>query len=105
MFESPRREELSLSRFVPPLGFFVVGLEIYAFIAARLALGNEQFIAPMAIIFFALDHTEFFVFIVVVICGVDLYLKPTPARVVIFLVALLPVILLIVFIVKAIPLS
>lgn len=73
----------------PPFGFFVLALEIYAFIAAAAAYGNH-FIAPMALIFFALDHTEFMILIVAILCGVDLYLKPTIVRRVILAIALLP---------------
>ena len=35
----------------PPFGFFVLALELYAFIAAALAYDNH-FIAPLALIFF-----------------------------------------------------
>ena len=72
----------------PPFGFFVLALEIYAFVAAAVAYGNH-FIAPLALIFFTLDHTEFLILIVAIVCGVDLYLEPT--RWVIFAIALLPV--------------
>ncbi|HKS23284.1 MAG TPA: hypothetical protein VJZ76_10830 [Thermoanaerobaculia bacterium] len=73
-----------------PFGFFVLALELYAFIAAAAAYSNH-FIAPLALIFFALDHTEFIILIVALLCGIDLYLKPTRARWVIFAIALLPV--------------
>jgi hypothetical protein len=79
----------------PPVGFYVLALDIYAFIAAAVAL-NEHFIAPLALIFFTLDHTEFMILIVAAICGVDLYLKPTAARAVIFAIALLPLVAVIV---------
>lgn len=73
----------------PPFGFYVLVIEIYAFVAAALAL-NEQFIAPMSLIFFALDHTEFMIVIVAVLCGVDYFLKRTAVKAVIFAIALLP---------------
>jgi predicted membrane channel-forming protein YqfA (hemolysin III family) len=74
----------------PPFGFFVLAFEIYAFIAAAAAY-NNHFIAPISLIFFAFDHTEFLILIAAILCGVDLYLKPTCARWVIFAIALLPV--------------
>jgi hypothetical protein len=91
MFEWRREYEHSWKLAPPPAGFYVLALEIYAFIAALFAL-NEHFIAPLALIFFALDHTEFMILIVAAICGVDLYLEPTAARAVIFAVALLPLV-------------
>ena len=95
MFEWTREYEHSWQLAPPPFGFYVVALEIYAFLAAVVAL-NEHFIAPLALIFFTLDHTEFMILIVAVICGVDLYLKPTAARAVIFAIALLPLVAVIV---------
>ena len=75
----------------PPFGFYVLLLEIYASVGAIVAMNGQHFIAPLALIFFTLDHTEFMILIVAVICGVDLFLKPTAARVVIFAIALLPI--------------
>jgi hypothetical protein len=74
---------------LPPFGFYVIAVEIYAFVAAALAL-NEVFIAPISLIFFAIDHTEFMIVIVAVLCGVDFFLKRTAVKGVIFAIALLP---------------
>ena len=90
MFEWTREYEHSWKLAPPPFGFYVLALEIYAFAAAMLAL-KGLFIAPLALIFFTLDHTEFMILIVAVLCGVDLFLKPTTARAVIFAIALLPI--------------
>jgi len=90
MFEWAREYEGSWHFAPPPFGFYVLVLEIYAFVAAFVAYGGH-FIAPLALIFFTLDHTEFMILIVAVICGVDLFLKPTTARAVIFAIALLPI--------------
>ncbi len=95
VFEWTRQYEHSWQLAPPPVGFYVLAFEIYAFIAAVLAL-NEHFIAPLALIFFTLDHTEFMILIVAAICGVDLYLKPTAARAAIFAIALLPLVAVIV---------
>ena len=83
----------------PPFGFYVLALEVYAAIAAALALYTQRFIAPLSMIFFALDHTEFMIFIVAVICGVDYYLKPSAPRAVIWGIALVPMAILIIAII------
>jgi hypothetical protein len=90
MFEWTRDYEHSWQLAPPPAGFYVLAFEIYAFIAAVVALSGH-FIAPLALIFFTLDHTEFLILIVAVICGVDHFRKPTAARAVIFAIALLPI--------------
>ena len=95
MFEWARESERNWHFAPPPFGLYVLAFEIYAFVAAVLALGGH-FIAPLALIFFTLDHTEFMILIVAVICGVDLFLKPTAARAVIFAIALLPIVAVIV---------
>jgi len=79
----------------PPFGFYVLALEVYASIAAAMALYAQRFIAPLSMIFFALDHTEFMVFIVAVICGVDYYVKPSVPRAAICVVSLVPMLFLI----------
>lgn len=91
MFEWMSYSERAAVRFVPTLGFFALALELYAFIAARLALNGGGYIAPFSIIFFALDHTEFLMIVVAVLCGVDYFLKPTRPRAAIFCLSLVPV--------------
>jgi len=84
---------------IPPLGFYVLAFEIFCFIAATVALQSERFIAPLALIFFALDHTEFLIFVVAAICGSDYFVTRTPARAVIFAIALIPLVILLIAIV------
>ena len=83
----------------PPFSFYVLALEVYASIAAAVALHGQRFIAPLSMIFFALDHTEFMIFIVAVICGVDYYVKPSTPRAVICVISAVPMVLLVIAIV------
>ena len=102
MFESLRREraERAPISLTPTLGFFALAFEVYAFVAARLALGSERFVAPLSLIFFTLDHTEFLIFIVAVVCGVDYFMKRTPTRAIIWTISLVPLGLLILLIIS-----
>ena len=100
MFESvsDERERRTRSLF-PPLGVYPLAFELFAFFAAAVALEGGHFIAPIAMIFFAMDHTEFLIFVVAAICGADYFVTRTPARGVIFVIALVPLVVLFVAIV------
>jgi|GEM_PF-4813269 len=84
---------------VPTFGFFALALELYAFAAARVALSGGPFLAPLSMIFFALDHTEFMVFVTAAVCGVDYFLKPTTWRAIVWGTSLVPLALLVILII------
>ena len=83
----------------PTFGFFALALELYAFAAARVALSGGPFLAPLSTIFFALDHTEFMVFVVAALCGVDYFVKPTPWRAIVWGTSLVPLVLLVILVI------
>jgi hypothetical protein len=70
-----------------PLGMVAIAFELYLVVAALVAMGNEAFIAPVALIFLVIDHTEFVAALVLIVCGVDWFVTPTKPRAVMVAVA------------------
>lgn len=70
-----------------PLGIPAIAFELYLVAAAIVAVVNEEFIAPVALIFLLIDHTEFVASLVVIVCGVDWFVTPTRPRAVMFAIA------------------
>lgn len=80
-------EDLEEERPGIPLGVIAIGFELYLTIAAIVAVVSASFIAPVPLIFLVIDHTEFVVAVVLIVCGVDWFVTPTKPRAVLFAVA------------------
>jgi hypothetical protein len=70
-----------------PLGILAIAFELYLVAAALVAVANEEFIAPIALIFLLIDHTEFVAALVLIVCGVDWFVTPTKPRALLVAVA------------------